>query len=442
MDPLAGAYDTLLTDILGGMSIVILSVAGIVLIVWDIFQNNDRRLPWVATVALVAAIGWECAKVTTAPAMAFYNLIHVGGLASFVNIVILLSGVATILLSIPYLRGIKHGYGEAYALLLFATVGMIALATANSMVMIFVGLETMSIALYVLTGLVRENEGAIESALKYFLLGAFATGFLLYGIALLYGATGTMYLPEMYVVLQEEGVSLLASAGVGMLLIGFFFKVSVIPFHMWAPDVYQGAPTPLAGYMSTASKAAAFAALILVLYHGLGLQTTWQQVIALAALVTMVGGNFVALTQSNVKRMLAYSSIAHAGYILVALAAGTSEGYAGAVYYLLIYALMNIGAFGVISFMEWDGKEGSVQTLTHWPGSESKMPVLSIVMAVFMFSLTGFPPFGGFWGKVAVFGPAVDAGLTWLVVVGVLSSVLSGYYYLRVFVRLLDARSC
>ncbi len=432
MEPLSSAYDTLPQDLLGGLSIVLLSVAGVVLIVWDAFKNNDRRLPWLAALALVLAIGWECTGIAASPSTAFYSLIHVGGLASFVNIVVLLSALATVLLCIPYLGAIKHGYGEVYALILFATVGMITLATANNMVTIFVGLETMSIALYVLTGLVRENEGAIESALKYFLLGAFATGFLLYGIALLYGATGTMYLSEMSVALQDGGVTLLASAGVGMLLVGFFFKVSVIPFHMWAPDVYQGAPTPLAGYMSTASKAAAFAALILVLYHGLGNQSDWQQVMAIVAMATMVGGNLVALVQTNVKRMLAYSSIAHAGYILVALAAGTSEGYAGAAYYLLVYALMNIGAFGVISFMEWDGKEGSVQTLDTLSGIGMKMPILGVVMAVFMFSLTGFPPFGGFWGKVAVFGPAIDAGLTWLVIIGVLSSVLSGYYYLRV----------
>ena len=432
MEPLSSAYDTLLTDLVGGLSIVLLSVAGVVLIVWDAFKNNDRRLPWVAAVALGLAAIWECTQVATASTTAFYGLIYVGGIASFVNVVVLLSALATVLFCIPYLRAIQHGYGEVYALLLFATVGMIALATSNNMVTIFVGLETMSIALYVLTGLVREHEGAIESALKYFLLGAFATGFLLYGIALLYAASGTMYLPEMAAALRDGGVTPLASAGVGMLLIGFFFKVSVIPFHMWAPDVYQGAPTPLSGFMSTASKAAAFAALILVLYHGLGTQTDWQQVMAIVALVTMVGGNLVALVQTNVKRLLAYSSIAHAGYILVALAAGTSEAYAGAIYYLVVYALMNIGAFGVIAFLEWDGKEGSEQTLDALSGVGMKMPFLGVVMAVFMFSLTGFPPFGGFWGKVALFGPAVDAGLTWLVIVGVLTSVLSGYYYLRV----------
>lgn len=429
---LTGAYDTLLTDLLGGFSLVLLSAAGVALIVWDAFSNDNRRLPWVAAAALFVAVIWEAAHLAGGPQTAFYGLIRVGGLASFINIVILLSSLAAIVLSVPYLKGIRHGYGEVYALVLLATVGMMVLGTANNLVTIFVGLETMSVALYILTGLVREDEGAVESALKYFLLGAFSTGFFLYGIALLYGATGTMYLPELAAGLEASGAQLLFGAGTALFLIGFLFKVSAVPFHMWTPDVYQGAPTPLAGYMSTASKAAAFAALVLVLFHGLGSETSWQMVLALVALVTMVVGNLLAISQNNVKRMLAYSSIAHAGYVLVALAAGTPEGFSGAIYYLLVYALMNTGAFGVMAFLEWDGKEGRVQTLDSLAGVGLRQPFLGVVMVVFMFSLTGFPPFGGFWGKIAAFAPAVDAGLTWLVIVGVLASVLSGYYYLRV----------
>jgi len=212
--------------------------------------------------------------------------------------------------------------------------------------------------------------------------------------------------------------------------------VAAVPFHMWAPDVYQGAPTPLTGFMATASKAAAFAALILVLYHGIGALefggANWQLALSMIALVTVVIGNILALTQENVKRMLAYSSIAHAGYILIALAAGTSEAYAGAVYYLLIYTLMNIGAFGAISLLEWDGKEGRSQTLDSLSGIGFKRPLIGVAMAIFMFSLTGFPPLGGFFGKLAVFAPAVNAGLTWLALIGIAASVFSGYYYLRV----------
>lgn len=432
---LTQAYDTLWTDLGGGFSLVVLALVGLVLVVWDAFKNDAPALPWVGALALGVALVWEVFHLGSPPTTAFYDMIRVGGFASFINIVVLGSGLFSIVLSVPYLRRIEHGYGEVYALILFATVGMILLGTANNLVAIFVGLETMSIPLYILTGLVRDDEGAIESALKYFLLGAFSTGFFLYGIALLYGATGTMYLPEMAQGLAANDAQIMFWAGVALFLIGFLFKVSAVPFHMWTPDVYQGAPTTLTGYMSTASKAAAFASLILVLFYaleGLPEEQRWSMTLAVVALVTMVLGNVLALTQSNVKRMLAYSSIAHAGYILVGLAAGSSAGYSGALYYLLIYALMNIGAFGVIALLEWDGKEGRLQTIDSLAGIGFRKPLLGVTMGIFMFSLTGFPPFGGFFGKVAVFAPAIDAGLTWLAILGVLASVLSAYYYLRV----------
>ena len=428
---LINAYDTWLADLSGGFSLVLLTLVGLVLVVWDAFRNDAPALPWVACASLGVALVWELFHLTAEPTTAFYDLIRVGGFASFISIVILGSSLFSIILSVPYLRRIRHGYGEVYALVLFATVGMILLGTANNLVSIFVGLETMSVALYILTGLVREDEGAIESALKYFLLGAFSTGFFLYGIALLYGATGTMYLPLMAEGLMLRGSPVMFWAGVGLFLIGFLFKVSAVPFHMWTPDVYLGAPTPLTGYMSTASKAAAFAALILVLYYALPVER-WMVVLAVVAVATMVIGNVLALVQDNVKRMLAYSSIAHAGYVLVGLAAGTAEGFSGALYYLLIYSLMNIGAFGVMALLEWDGKEGRSQTIDSLAGIGFRKPLLGVTMGIFMFSLTGFPPLGGFFGKVAVFAPAIDAGLTWLAIVGFLASVLSAYYYLRV----------
>jgi len=432
---LAQAYDTLGADLGGGFSLLLLAVVGMVLIVWDVFKNDDPALPWIGAAALAVALVWEVFHLGSLATTAFYDLIRVGGFASFINIVVLGSGLCSLVLSVPYLRRIKHGYGEVYALILFATAGMVLLATANNLITIFVGFETMSIALYILTGLVREDEGAIESALKYFLLGAFSTGFFLYGIALLYGATGTMYLPEMAEGLAARDAQIMFWSGVALFLIGFLFKVSAVPFHMWTPDVYQGAPTTLTGYMSTASKAAAFASLILVLFYafdGMPEAHRWGRVLSVVALVTMVLGNVLALAQNNVKRMLAYSSIAHAGYVLVGLAAGTGDGYAGALYYLLVYALMNIGAFGVMALLEWDGKEGRLQTIDSLAGIGFRKPLLGVTMGIFMFSLTGFPPFGGFFGKVAVFAPAIDAGLTWLALIGVLSSVLSAYYYLRV----------
>ncbi len=425
-------YDTLASDLWATMPILLVAVAGLVIVVVDCFRNDARLLPVIAQVALLAAGVWEVSRIGQS-GLAFHELIAWGGFASFVNGIVLLSALLTIPMSVPYLRRVGHNFGEVYALILFATVGMMVLASSNHLATLFVGLETMSICLYVLTALVRENVGATESALKYFLLGAFATGFFLYGMALIYGATGTMYLGAMSATVSAKGPSTLFWAGLGLLLVGFLFKVSAVPFHMWTPDVYQGAPTPLTGYMATGSKSAAFAALLLVLWKAVpfGLER-WGHALAVVALITMVGGNLLALPQNNVKRLLAYSSVAHAGYILVALAAGTPDAYSGVLYYLLVYTVMNLGAFGVMAVLEWDGQQGREQTLESLAGVGLRRPVLGVLMAFFMFSLAGFPPLAGFFAKVRVFAPAIDAGLTWLVVVGVLASILSAFYYLRV----------
>jgi NADH-quinone oxidoreductase subunit N len=430
---LSTAYDSLIGDLFAAEALVLVALFGLVLVVVDAFRNDHPSLPWLGLLAVVAGLVMEVQKIGDPTGTAFYGMIRTGGYAAWLNTVILLSAGLTILLSPAYLGRMKHNYGEVYAIILFASLGMMTLASANSLVSVFVGLETMSVCLYIITGLVRDDEGAIESALKYFLLGAFATGFFLYGIALLYGATGTLYLPEIAAHLALNGTSTLFWAGVALLMVGFLFKVSAVPFHMWTPDVYQGAPTTLTGFMATASKAAAFGSLILVLYLALPAER-WTTVLAVIAVITMVYGNIVALVQSNVKRMLAYSSIAHAGYILVALAAGTTAGYAGALFYLLVYAVMNIGAFGVMALLEWDGLGGREQTLDSLAGVGHRRPILGWTMVFFMFSLAGFPPLGGFLGKYAVFAPAVDAGLTWLVIVGVLASAASAYYYLRVLV--------
>ncbi|MEM1126983.1 MAG: NADH-quinone oxidoreductase subunit N [Bacteroidota bacterium] len=428
---LSAAYSSMLADLPTIFSMAWLCTVGLALVVWDAFRNNDRNIPWVGAAALVVAIVWEVLQLGTGAGTAFFGMIRTGGFAAFINLTILISTLFSLILSVPYLRSIKHEYGEVYAIILFAAAGMLLLGTANNLVSIFVGLETMSICLYILTGLVRDDEGAAESALKYFLLGAFSTGFFLYGIALIYGSTGTMDLTLMQAGLESTGSTALFWAGVGLLLIGFMFKVSAAPFHMWTPDVYQGAPTTLTGYMSTATKAASFASLILVLYYALPPER-WSLVLAVVAVITMLLGNVLALAQRNVKRMLAYSSIAHAGYILVGLSAGSASGYGGALFYLLVYSVMNIGAFGVMALLEWDGKEGREQTLNSLAGVGQRRPLLGVVMAFCMFSLIGFPGLGGFFGKYAVFAPAVEAGLTWLVLIGVLASAVSAYYYLRV----------
>jgi NADH-quinone oxidoreductase subunit N len=425
-------YETFLADLWATFPITLVCVIGLVIVVADVFANDSPWLPVIGVAGFAVAMLIESGRLAM-DGLAFSGLLRYGGLAAFVNLVILLGAAFTFILSGPYLERLRHNYGEVYALVTFASAGAMLMASSNSLITIFVGLETMSICLYALTGLVREDPGATESAIKYFLLGAFATGFFLYGIALLYGSTGTMSLPELSRGPSAEDGALLFWAGGALLLVGFLFKVSAVPFHMWTPDVYQGAPTTITGFMATASKAAAFGALVLVAYHAIPVdQTVWTVSLAVVATATMVVGNVLAIAQSNVKRMLAYSSIAHAGYMLVAVAAGTSAAFSGVLYYLLVYTLMNIGAFGVMAALEWDDTQGREQTLDSLAGVGLKRPLLGVAMAFFMFSLSGFPPLAGFIGKVRVFAPAIDAGLTWLVVIGVLASAVSAYYYLRV----------
>ncbi|MBC13925.1 NADH-quinone oxidoreductase subunit N [Rubrivirga sp. SAORIC476] len=429
-------YHHFLADLASTGPILLVAALGVFVVVLDAFRNDDAAIPWIAGLGMAVAAGFQMLAIGEGRT-AFDGQVFVGGPAAVANVIILIGAIASVALTVPYLSRIGRNYGEVHALILFATAGMMTLASAGSLVTLFVGLETMSVCLYVLTGLVREESTANESALKYFLLGAFSTGFFLYGLALLYGATGTMDLTGLAAGLEETGRNGLFLAGVGLLLVGFFFKVSAVPFHMWTPDVYQGAPTALTAFMSTASKAATFVALAVVLSRALPPELvggTVQLVLVIVAAVTMVGGNVVALMQTNVKRMLAYSSVAHAGYILAGLAAGSAEGYGGALFYLLAYTLMNLGAFGVMGALEWDAEQGADQDLDSLAGIGYRKPFLGVAMGVFMFALTGFPPLAGFIGKYLVFAAAVRADLTWLAVLGVLASVVSGYYYLRVLV--------
>lgn len=429
-------YASLLPDLLATAPILLVAALGVVVVLVDAFRNDSPSIPWIAGIGMAVALVLELSAIGR-PATAFEGQVITGGVSAFANVVILLGTIGSLVISVPYLRRIGHHYGEVHALILIGTAGMMTLASAGSLVTLFVGLETMSVCLYVLTGLVRSGVRANESALKYFLLGAFSTGFLLYGLALLYGATGTTSFDLMAPALAATGRTGLFLAGVALLLIGFFFKVSAVPFHMWTPDVYQGAPTTLTAYMSTASKTAAFVALAVVLARALPdvlVGGVVQLALAAVAAVTMVFGNVAALRQANVKRMLAYSSVAHAGYLLAGLAAGTAAGYSGALFYLLAYTVMNVGAFGVMAVLEWDEKQGAVQTLDSLAGVGYRRPFLGVAMGVFMFALSGFPPLAGFIGKYLVFSAAVGAGLTWLAIVGVLTSVVSAFYYLRVLV--------
>ncbi|MGH7731037.1 MAG: NADH-quinone oxidoreductase subunit N [Candidatus Eiseniibacteriota bacterium] len=388
----------------------------------------------VALLTLAVAAGGVF-RVRDARRTLFDGMFLHDGFTVFFTLLFCAVAAVAVLQSWDYVRRTRINHGEYYALVLAATLGMILMAASNELITIFLGLELMSLALYVLVGFRRGRLDSSEAALKYFLLGAFASGFLLYGIALLYGATGTTNLGRMANFLGDSPLpdNPLLLAGGLLVLAGFGFKVAAVPFHMWTPDAYEGAPTTVTGFMSAGAKAAGFAALLRVLTIALpGLAVDWRPLLTWIAILTMTVGNVTALLQSNVKRMLAYSSIAHAGYLLVAVVAGGQEGGAAALFYLAAYSLMNLGAFGVLALLGREQEERV--TVADLAGLGQRHPGLAAAMTVFMLSLGGIPPTAGFMGKVYVFGVAVDAGLVPLVIVGVLNSALSIYYYLRITV--------
>jgi NADH-quinone oxidoreductase subunit N len=352
----------------------------------------------------------------------------------FFHLVVAVVSLLTVLLSMGYLDARMPGQGEYYSLVLFSALGMMLMAAGGDLVVIFLGLETLSLALYTLSGFQRGELRSNESALKYLLLGAFASGFFLYGIALIYGATGTTVLRRISIFLAEgKPLGPLLILGGGLLLVGFAFKVASVPFHMWMPDVYEGAPTSVTAFMIAGTKAAAFAAFLRVFLLALpALRVRWSAAIWILAALTMILGNLAALAQKNVKRLLAYSSIAHAGYVLVALVAGGSSGATSALFYLVAYALMNLGAFAAIIALQGRGQE--LLALDDYAGLGFRRPVLAACMALFMFSLAGIPPTAGFMGKFYIFSAAVEAHYSGLAVIGVLSSVVSVFFYLRLIV--------
>jgi NADH-quinone oxidoreductase subunit N len=375
----------------------------------------------------------------------FGGLLRIDPFATFFNLVLLGGALLCVLLSVREAGGLRAVAGEYYALLIVATFGMMVMVSSADLLVIFIGLETMSLAVYILVGCRRERMESNEAALKYFLIGAFASGFLIYGIALLYGITGTTRLEALAGELARGvrspgGLKLVA---LGLVLVGFLFKVAAVPFHMWVPDAYEGAPTPVTAYMAVAVKAAAFGVLVRVLITALmPLVDYWLPVMWTLSVVTMTVGNLAAIFQGNIKRMLAYSSIAHAGYLLVALASVNSASAVAAddrallsiLFYLVVYTLMNVGAFGVLIYLNASGRP--MDTLEQVRGSGFRYPMLGAAMAVFMFSLAGLPPTGGFLGKFYIFSAAVDRGLISLAVIGVLNSAVSVYYYLRVTVQM------
>jgi NADH-quinone oxidoreductase subunit N len=369
--------------------------------------------------------------------LAFHGSLAIDDYAVFFEALIIIATALTVAMSLEYAADAGLAGAEYYALVLFAALGMMLMAAADDLIIIFLGLETMSLAVYALAGFVRRDPRSNEAAVKYFLLGAFSTGFLLYGIALVYGATGTIRLEPIRAALTGGiGSNPLLLLGLGMMLIGFGFKVAAVPFHMWTPDAYEGAPTPITAFMAVGVKLAAFAGFLRIFMANLGpISHDWTSVLWVLAVLTMTAGNVIALVQDNIKRMLAYSAIAHAGYVMVGMAAGGGHETGGAIlYYLLAYAFTNLGAFAVVVALE-RGAEAH-DRITDYHGLARDHPGLAATMALCLLSLTGVPPLAGFVAKFYIFAAALNAGLVWLVVIAVLNSVVSAYYYVGVIVAM------
>jgi NADH-quinone oxidoreductase subunit N len=413
---------------------IVLSVFGIIVMMLEPLidgKKNPKILGSIALLGSLAALGatWFMAQF---PGLGFWNMVQVDGFSVFFHVLVIAIAAVVILSSYEYMAVQQIRTGEYYALILFGTVGMALMSSAIELVLIFIALEISSISTYVLAGFRRQEASSTESSLKYFLLGSFATAFFLYGVALMFGATGHTNIDEITQALGGGPTPLLAVVGVAFMFVGLGFKVAAAPFHIWTPDVYEGAPGPVVGLMSTAPKAAVFAVLLRIVFvidvHAL----FW--VIWVAAALSMTLGNIGALVQDNVKRLLAYSSIAHAGYLLVAFAASPGLGTSAAMFYAASYAAMNLGAFAVVSHFANAGER--YVTLEDYEGLGRSSPLLAATLTIFLLSLIGIPITGGFFAKFYVFSAAVKSNLIWLTIIGVLNSGVGAYYYLRIIVKM------
>jgi NADH-quinone oxidoreductase subunit N len=413
------------------------TAAAIAAMTAEAFRDRDERMP----IGPLGAIGLIGAAVA---AMALWNhnatsfgVVVADNFGLFVTGILIVIGLLSLAMSGPTIERERLPQGEYYAMLLFALAGMMLMATASDLIVIFLALELLSLAVYVLTGIRRESQIATEAAFKYFLLGAFSSAFFLYGIAFTYGVTGSTRLDRVgsLIAAQAMAPTPMQLLAVGLLFVGFGFKVSAVPFHMWTPDAYEGAPPAVTGFMSTGVKAAAFAAFVRVFLAAFEpLRGSWWVIAWTIAAATMIVGTVVGVAQTNVKRMLAYSSIAHAGYVLIAMVAANDVGKGAVLFYLLSYAVSNIGAFGIIGML--DNADRPNDRLADFAGLWNKHPVLAVLMTIFLLSLGGFPPTAGFVAKWYVFSAAVSAGYYGLAVIGVLTSVVSVFFYLRIVVMM------
>ena len=416
---------------------LVIALTLIIVLVFDLFDSIAKTvLGWMTIVGAGIAL-WVSIQMHQADTVGtqFNEMFKVDSFSLFFNIIFLVSTILVVLISMSYLNRGDRKQGPYYLLILLATLGMMLMAAGNELIIVFLGLELMSLSLYVLAGYFRESPASSEAGMKYLLLGAFASAFFLYGIALIYGGTGTTSVPAIAEAITADDKSPLLLAGMFLLVVGFGFKVAIVPFHQWAPDVYEGAPTTIAAFISAGPKAAGFAAFLRIFMEALpNLQVEWSGVLILLAMLTMTVGNVIAIAQTNIKRMLAYSSIAHAGYVLIGLAAANDDGISSAMLYLLIYCVMNIGAFGAVILAKTE--DGESLMISDYAGLGTRKPLIAIFMSVMLLSLAGFPPTAGFVGKFYIFKSAVGAGHIWLVIIGAINTAISAFYYLRVVVTM------
>src|SRR5689334_16063436 len=412
--------------------LVLTGGALLVLIADVLLPRRSKALGWLTLVAIGATLG-SLAPFTSTHVEVAHGLLAVDRFALFFKILFLGAAAITVLISMKYLEIERVSPGEYYFLILCATLGMMIMAGGIDLITIFIGLETMAVAFYILAGFIKPSQRSNEAAVKYFLLGAFSLGILLYGMSLMYGLSGTTNLRAMATLFagQEHDPRLILA--VILVVAGVGFKIAAVPFHMWAPDVYEGAPTPITAFLSVGSKAASFAMLIRIFVEGLpAMSADWRLLFWVLSVATMTIGNVAAVTQSNVKRMLAYSSIAHAGYLLMGIVAGTSRGVTATLVYLFIYSFMQLGAFAVVIVLRRQDVVGD--ELKDFSGLHFRNPFAAFAMLLFMLSLGGIPPTAGFMGKFWLFSSAIDAHYYWLAVIGVLNSAISLYYYIRIVV--------